>query len=64
MAGLALIVLLVLAGLLAGVAAGLMYAHVKEQDQRIAALEAAQAKHLPYQTAEEIEDAQMLEQQP
>jgi hypothetical protein len=57
MAGLALITLLVLAALMAGIAAGLMYAEIKNQARRITALEANEAKHLPYKTAEEIEDA-------
>jgi hypothetical protein len=54
---LALIALLVFAALVAGIVIGLTYAEIKHLRERIAALEAAQAKHLPYRTAEEIEDA-------
>jgi hypothetical protein len=57
MACLALIALLVITALIAGIAAGLMYAEIKSQAKRIKALEDSQAKHLPYMTAEEIENA-------
>jgi hypothetical protein len=55
MSGIALILALA-AALIAGIAIGLTYAEIKHLRGRIAALESAQAKHLPYRTAEEIED--------
>lgn len=41
----------------AGIAIGRAHAEFRHMRDRIAALEASQAKHLPYRTAEEIEDA-------
>jgi hypothetical protein len=40
-----------------GFALGLVYSHIRDLTRRIKALEQAQVKHLPYRTAEEIEDA-------
>jgi uncharacterized membrane protein YraQ (UPF0718 family) len=48
----------VMAALIAGIAIGLVLAEFTHMRERIAALEAAQAKHLPYKTAESIEDAE------
>ncbi len=47
----------VLAAFIAGIAIGMIYKEAKHMGERIAALEAAQVKHLPYRAAEEIEDA-------
>lgn len=41
----------------AGIAIGKAHSEFRHMRERITALEAAQAKHLPYRTAEEIEDA-------
>jgi hypothetical protein len=57
MARIALIIVLLLAALSAGIAIGMTYAEIKHMRVRIAALETSQAKHLPYRTADEIEDA-------
>jgi hypothetical protein len=57
MACLAVIAFLILAALIAGIAIGLTYAEIKHLRERIKALEASQAKHLPYHTADEIENA-------
>jgi hypothetical protein len=53
----ALIVTLVIAALVAGIAIGLTYSEIKHLRERVATLEANQAKHLPYKTADEIEEA-------
>ncbi len=57
MAGIALVTVLILAALVAGFAIGMIYAEIKHMRERIIALETAQAKHLPYKSAEAIEDA-------
>jgi hypothetical protein len=57
MACLALIAFFVLAALIAGIFIGKAYAEFKAMRERIASLESAQAKHLPYMTADEIEEA-------
>jgi len=60
----ALITILVFAALIAGIFIGALYMAIQNLHQengnlrdRIAALESAQAKHLPYHTADEIENA-------
>ena len=57
MACIVLVTVLILIALSAGIAIGMTYAEIKHLRVRIAALEASQAKHLPYRTADEIEDA-------
>lgn len=47
----------ILAALLAGIGIGMGIREFRHMRERIAALERAQAKHLPYHTAEEIENA-------
>jgi hypothetical protein len=56
MACIALVTVLILAALVAGIAIGLTFAEIKCLRERIKALEVSQAKHLPYKTANEIED--------
>ena len=51
-----IIFIAVLVSLAAGVAIGRLSAELKNMRQRIANLEGAQAKHLPYKTAEELEN--------
>jgi len=55
MAGIVVILALIVT-LAIGIAIGRLWAEFRHMRERIAALEAAQAKHLPYRTAEEIED--------
>ena len=57
MASIALVTVLILAALAAGIATGMTYVEIRHMRDRIAALESAQAKHLPYKSAEAIEDA-------
>jgi hypothetical protein len=52
-----IIALALIVTFVAGIAVGSARAEIKNMRTRITALEAAQAKHLPYRTAEEIEDA-------
>lgn len=52
------IALAIIAALAAGFAIGKEYAEIRHMRERITALEAAQARHLPYRTAESIEDAE------
>jgi hypothetical protein len=52
-----LIILSILAALVAGIAIGMTYAEIKHLRDRISVLETAQVKHLPYKSAEAIEDA-------
>lgn len=56
MAGITLITILVLAALVAGIAIGLTAAEIKHMRERIATLETAQAKRMPYHSIEEIEN--------
>lgn len=42
----------------AGIAIGQAHSEFRHMRERIAALEASQARHLPYRTAESIEDAE------
>ncbi|MGA2504232.1 MAG: hypothetical protein ABSG01_09100 [Anaerolineales bacterium] len=58
MACTALITIFVLAALVAGIYIGKTYAEFKSMRERIAVLEANEAKHLPYKTADEIEHAE------
>jgi hypothetical protein len=52
------VTLSILIALFAGFAIGKTYTDIKCLRDRIASLESAQAKHLPYKTAESIEDAE------
>jgi Na+/H+ antiporter NhaA len=51
------ITIAILAALIAGFAIGRLYAEMQHMRERIVTLEQAQAKHLPYRTADAIEDA-------
>lgn len=52
------IALAIIVALAAGFGVGKIYSEYQHMRERIVALEAAQAKHLPYRTAESIEDAE------
>jgi hypothetical protein len=51
-----MVIIYALIAFIAGIGLAGLYFHIHSLNQRISRLEESQAKHLPYKTAEEIED--------